>query len=288
MSLIVPTIPDDAAQLAPWLERQLVGLDLVRLVGELHAIHKPAAREQAPVTDLLAGHLDRIYTQGLGGVPRKVLRHLLTHPGLLLQLQELILENGGPFWDECGHDYDAMNTHVESGRHRLGTLVRTILPQRTERASRSVWLPILAMAAVVLIGLVSWNLLRPTPQSAGATWGWDKPGALAKNVSREVYLNGLADSAQEWFNKRPDTAVDLGRRIAQFRQGCTTLLLSEHAPLNEKDREWLTERCRKWATKLDAHLADLEAGKDVAAVRQQSDETVNQLIKALRGRAEQA
>jgi hypothetical protein len=96
----------------------------------------------------------------------------------------------------------------------------------------------------------------------------------------------LAAASQEWFKKRPETALELARRIGQFRQGCSTLIVAEHKPLPEDDRKWLRERCRAWAEKFDRHLAALEAGEDVEKVREAMDATVNQLTKALRDRAQ--
>ncbi|MEQ9408153.1 MAG: hypothetical protein RIK87_10530 [Fuerstiella sp.] len=100
-----------------------------------------------------------------------------------------------------------------------------------------------------------------------------------------AYLDSLADSAQEWFGKRPDTARAVATRIAQFRQGCSTLILADHAPLSAEDRTWLVGKCRARATKLDGHLAAVEAGQDAATVLTAADDTVNKLITALRGRA---
>jgi hypothetical protein len=117
-------------------------------------------------------------------------------------------------------------------------------------------------------------------------WGWDRPGALPAEGSARQYLNTLADEAEEWFRKRPDDALGLARRLQEFRHGCTTLIFAEHQPLAERDRGWLVERCRAWAAKLDKHLEELEAGADVAKVREAADQTVRQLAAALRTRAE--
>src|SRR5262245_5116782 len=165
MTLLVANIPDDAPQLARWLERHLVGLELGRLVAELDAVHRPAPREQA-VTDVLQGHLDGVYTAGLGSVPRPLLRHLLTHPALLSQMQELVLLNGGPYWDQIGQEDLAITPHVERGRERLGVRAQTI--QVTPDVAqlpwyRQAWFASLATAAVLLLAVAAWERLRPAP-----------------------------------------------------------------------------------------------------------------------------
>ena len=154
---------------------------------------------------------------------------------------------------------------------------------------RQPWIVSLATAAAVLLAVGIWQFVSP-PQSQPvvAGWGWNRPGNLSGDVSAPAYLNQLADAAQEWFKQRPEGSADLARRIGEFRQGCSQLILAKHRPLSEADRAWLVERCRAWAGKLDAHLADVESGKDVAQVRSDTDATVRQLIDALRKRAESA
>ena len=49
MSLIVATIPEDAAQLPAWLERQLAGLQLDRLVAELAGVPVEIVAEDGSV-----------------------------------------------------------------------------------------------------------------------------------------------------------------------------------------------------------------------------------------------
>jgi hypothetical protein len=148
-------------------------------------------------------------------------------------------------------------------------------------------------AAVLLIALIvvqRWpdraEKGQPGPTVAAASrWGWDRPDALPQELPRAEYLDHLADTAREWFNKRPDTPIALARRIAEFRQGCSVLILSPHRPLSQEDRAWLVEKCRAWAVKLDAHLAAVEGGRGALEVRREVDETIDRLFAALRQRA---
>lgn len=125
-----------------------------------------------------------------------------------------------------------------------------------------------------------------TPPPATSGWGWERPGALPTGVEDEVYLNTLANSAYEWFRKRPEDREGVAKRIAQFRDGCDLLIHSDHPPLAQEDQMWLRERCLAWRDKLDSHLAALEEGADPVTIRGQADETINKLISALRSRAE--
>jgi hypothetical protein len=112
---------------------------------------------------------------------------------------------------------------------------------------------------------------------------------VRKDLPAPAYLERLADSATEWYQERPDDPDDpvaLARRIGDFRQGCSVLILAEHEPLPAEDRKWLAEKCRAWAAKLDSHLAAVEAGEDPRKVRAGVDETVRNLVEALRQRAQ--
>ena len=130
---------------------------------------------------------------------------------------------------------------------------------------------------------------RSGPQQVASTeWGWNRPDVFKPDLSRAAYLERLATSAEEWKRKKPETPEALARRIVQFREGCTRLILAKHEPLTPKDGAWLRERCRVWSKKLDEQLAALESGGDVTSVRNQVDGVVDKLAKALRERAAHA
>jgi hypothetical protein len=114
-----------------------------------------------------------------------------------------------------------------------------------------------------------------------------KPDALPQDQGAHAYLDSLADAAEQWFNRRPEDAAGLAKRLAEMRQGCSTLLLADHRPLAEEDRVWLRTRCRDWAVKLDGYLAAVERGQDVNQVRSQADATIRQAAAALRTRAQE-
>jgi hypothetical protein len=142
-------------------------------------------------------------------------------------------------------------------------------------------------ASVLAIALM---VQSPPPSSpervvqAGG-WGWARPGALPPGLTRDGYLNRLADAAAEWFQVRPDDAAGLALRLGEFRQGCSTLILSEHRPLTPDDRAWLAENCRSWSARLDGYLVALEAGANPLIIRRQADRMIDQLISTLRARA---
>ena len=114
---------------------------------------------------------------------------------------------------------------------------------------------------------------------------WARPNSMNQQLSGEAYLLSLADGAADWKLVENKSPSDLATHINQFRQGCSVLILAEHKPLSPDDKVWLKEKCQKWASKLDGHLVQLEAGGDFETVRNAADTTINDLIKALRGKA---
>lgn len=323
MKFLLSTLPDDTASQARWLEEHLLGLDLAGVVTELKAMGD--AREEPISLDAALGDvLPQILRSGLGQLTTSHIQTMLRNPRLLLELQTRIFLEGGDYWNNLPEPTAEIQEAVDRGRTRLQQFVtskggsapattsspsktetsrfveRTIArePERTAavrpapKAGRR-WFshPLvvsLATAAAVLAGVfvAQPDRLRPPQAQVAQGWGWSKPGAIDESVEAKAYLAKLSAGADAWFNKRPATPQALAQRILEFRQGCSTLILSEHRPLKSDDKAWLIERCQAWARKLDGHVADVEAGKDVLQVRQEADETINKLKKALLERSE--
>jgi hypothetical protein len=298
MKLMIMDTPDDPAHLPGWLERHLVGLDLAALVAELAAVHGQPA-EQAPwLPEVLGEWRHPVLREGLKALPPERLGMLLRWPALLLGLQELVLVEGGDYWEQLCQASPKLSLPVERGRQRLqrfldaekGASAPGAIPSSVSGVIpwyRRPWVVSLATAAALLVGIFVYERFGSHPAAAPLGWGWNKQGALPDNVAAGVYLNRLADAAEEWFNRRPEQPSALARRIEEFRQGCSVLIFAAHKPLPAVDRQWLVERCRVWAAKLDQQVAALEAGRDPLQVRADVDDTVNRLIEALRTKAKE-
>lgn len=286
-------IPETPRELIAWLESHLVGMQLGDLVAELQAVHGEP-QDKLTLADVCSGRLPQVLQFGLGRLDMDQIRSLFRHPHLLLELQDEILLSGGEHWLQkpvpredqvaLASQWKLLNNEL-AGQPSAPTVAAQ--PQVTRRGwlGRSIVAAAVSAAAAVTATVMLKDQWLPGPAPAPG-WGWDKPGALASNLPPREYLNHIADAAEDWFKKRPDNRPDLARRITQFRQGCSTLMLAEHPNLAAADRDWLRERCRAWATKLDGHLAAAEAGEDILTVRAAADETVNKLIKAIRDRAQ--
>jgi hypothetical protein len=309
MKLLAFDVPEDPSRLPSWLESQLTGLDLGQLVAELSAIHSREAPNGLRLQNILGDRQERVLQNGLGELPQESLRQLLLHPRLLLELQELVLIGGGPYWQRvkqpsnqmseqlvrglqglerlwAGNRMHASESRVDQGQPRIRSI--------RERLAWSLrpWAVSLATAAAVLLGVFVYHYAFPPTTSpatvvAAASWGWSKPGALPEDVSANAFLNKLAEGAEEWFQRRPVDAANLAKRIQELRQGCSTLIFAEKKPLKPEDRQWLVERCRKWAETLDAHVADLESGAKPEEVLANADDTVRKFVATLREKAKE-
>jgi len=291
MTLVLATIPDETADLPAWLEEQLVGGDFQALATELAAIHDaepPADSVRDYLGDsLLAGVLAR----GFAALPEYELRSLLRQPYHLLELQEIVLLEGGPYWDAVTLRKD-FRARLAVSRERLevaffGPLAEPVEPNRRAEKrprSRSVLFAIAATAALVFVATLAGTRYLAPPPGPSSAWGWAKAAAFPSNLDRRAYLTHLADEADEWFAERPTDAKAAAQRIAEFRTGCTKLLAADHPQLTATDQTWLRERCRTWGRAIDDQLAAVKETGDAAAALAATDATVRQLSKALRDR----
>jgi hypothetical protein len=302
-------IPEDDALLPAWLESMIAGPHLGELVSELEVLQAPDpsarrnvnlqfADEHMTLDKILGNRLSQVYDRGLGVVSSTALRRLFRYPHLLFELQTHVLAEGGAYWDQKLRESTELTEMADAGWSHLTQALKTddanVLAERAARihTDKSPTRPIrwfvagmLSAAAVAVVVVVMRDRMHGPQHVAGAGWGWNRPDAFAADVSREDYLNALADGAQEWHRERPDTPQALARRITEFREGCSRLILADHRPLAPPDSSWLVDRCRTWAKKLDEHLVDIEAGKDLDTVRSQVDATVARLVQVLRDRA---
>ncbi|CAN5426455.1 hypothetical protein BH11PLA2_BH11PLA2_11630 [soil metagenome] len=289
MSLAVYNLPDDVVQQPRWLDEQLVGDRLGDLIAEL-----AAANNSPPLTvsvrTLLGKYVSAVLERGLSALPAEAVQQLLRQPHHLFELQEMVMIEGGPYWAKLPRP-NAFQERVRQSFQKLPLTGTPIVPLSLARPRRlpSAWLVSLATAAVVLVTVFGGMQLMkppvPTTPVASVGWGWAKPDALPKSTDAKTYLNELANAADEWFKKTPEDSVALAKRINEFRQGCSVLLLADHKALNAEQQSWLKDRCRKWATKFDDSLAKLEAGGSVETVRGEADATAKALVTALRGEA---
>lgn len=302
------TIPDDPAALPKWLERRLLAPDFGKFVAELTATFPKA--EEASAEELLGDWYAPALEDGFAEVPVKRLRRLLQRPSCLLELQEAILTEGGPHWDAVAKTADGFEPAVAKGKAALDRLFAEPPPKSSPKvkagapASPTVerrpakqprtykaWAMVataLAACLLLTVGYLAWPDEDPSKRGKfeQVAWGWGRPGGLHPQAANRVeYLNGLAQSADQWFETRPGNSAAVAQRITELRSGCSKLILSNYGPLPPAEKDWLIGKCREWAKEMDAQLAALEGGADAVAVRDAMDATMKTVVTTLREKA---
>jgi hypothetical protein len=311
MNVILLDMPEDPTDLAGWLERQIAGPHLGALAAELAAFY--SAGSAASLDDVLGGDRSAVLASGLPSVSMNVIKRLLRNPGLLLELQDHVLVEGGPYWStvRLADDHqqaireqaDALRKAIgveeaESGRAGTAGLQKVedrlkpelkrsrdrLKPELLRHRPRAKWALWAAMAAAASVTVA----LLIYARSARIDWGWARPGSIASEASPpaklsrpDQYLNKLADEANEWFRGSPSSRTELDRRLSQMQAGCDVLL----GGLAKANPDWLAERCRAWKTKFDQDRADLAAGADVDMVHKRADDEIRALVAALQKKA---
>ncbi|MCA8987005.1 MAG: hypothetical protein KDA78_05160 [Planctomycetaceae bacterium] len=317
MSIAIYDIPETQEALGKWLDQKLMSCELGQLIAELKFIadeFNPEGLQPESLNALLGQERDAVLTGGLAALRHSRLCALLTFPELLLELQELVLVEGGEHWQDqiCDVPMGSLSEflqedELQADAPRIVNFLEPVAEQVSQPPRRKGRLlaPMLSAAALVLIGVVAlqypdlWKQgqvqvaegpdgpqdpSHEQPVMLASTWGWDSPDALNNDLSASEYLLSLSNSAKAWFNKKPDTQEGVHQRLAEFRHGCETLLNAPHTPLTEADRAWLIEKCKNWAKELDT-LVSAANQDDPLEVRGKADELIDRLGRVLAEKA---
>lgn len=295
MNILILDLPQSADDYAEWLENQLVSPDFGELLSELRALASGNAGTgpAATLDAILGDQKSQVLESGLRCLTPQQVRELLKNPDALEDLLFEIHISDSEYWQlqlpamqipesaippelRERADKQAVTPVLKSD---VSDAPKTSRPAATSR--RSWWIgAVLATAAVVL---VMFSLRQPEAPNG---WGWQRSDVFTAQLTAPEYLQHLADSANQWFNKTPTDRDSLRTRLAEFREGCDQLIEAPHPQLADTDRKWLVERCRAWSTKLDEHIAALDQGESFEDVQRDADETVMRLINAIEERAE--
>ena len=219
MKIHAMQIPDDPAALAGWLDEQLVGPHLADLVAELRAVHgiTPAGPD---LSRILGANKQQVLHAGLKGLPPATLSQLLTHPDLLLELQELVLTEGSGYWADSAILGGGWEERVRDGRRRLddfllistppnsrpGPLrVADALPSRTQNRWRQTAFLSMAAAAALLVVAYSFDRSRNSAEVSLANVQDDFSEQEAK---RSLAERNVAELTNQIAELKTDQAKD--------------------------------------------------------------------------------
>lgn len=277
------SLPANHADQTKWLEELVTGPYLDEVVSDLKSSGIPEPKSLR-LPDILGFDLQSVLNNGLASLERKQVRQLLSNPDALVELQELVLNDGSDHWtDLLLRESDSLFQDETSAE----PVEKWIGGKDTRNDSKflaGIAGVILALAASIFLVFRIWQ------GGAGGTeqpidWGWAKVGGLPQTTERAGYLLGLASAGGEWFDKTPANADELARRIGEFRKGCEIVLAASHDPLPEVDKAWLRERCSAWKQKLADAAEELRVGTSSDEVISTVNTIARNLVKALRDRA---
>lgn len=135
MKLHTLEIPDDPILLAEWLEGHLMGLQLGPLVTELEVLGGTDKETTHSLHAIPDEQLSIVLQLGLRSLAREQLRQLLRQPRSLLELQRLVLEEGGTYWDTVPRSSKQEQNSRQTWRHVERTLAASASPGQTVPSS---------------------------------------------------------------------------------------------------------------------------------------------------------
>jgi hypothetical protein len=284
MKIHILEIPESHASLASWIENQLVGDSFGDMITEIVAIHGDTSAVQ--LDHFLLDCQEQVLEHGLVVMPHERLKGLLGNARMLAELQELVIRDGGQYWQEIIDKCWSTKEH-NYGKPDFDCLTRNNPSYLTDLASRKPAthlqrrvFQVVSIAAVFLMLITAGKyLLESSPELD--SWGWNSLELAAINGDSTTYLETLGDSANEWFAVRPNTKQELATRIIEFRLGCNKLILAEHRQLSKSQQTQLRLKCQLWAKDIDNALVDLESGASLQVVRNRMDSLIRRLTQAL-------
>ena len=124
---------------------------------------------------------------------------------------------------------------------------------------------------------------KATDQAAPG-WGFARREDLATLEGDHAKLTKLSGLALEWGKKQPQNSLELAKRLLEFRQGCSGLLLNP-PPLTKPQQVWFAARCGDWASSIEQQLHALESGADFRKTLENANSLSVSIAKELTDRA---
>ena len=265
MILEILDMPEEPRELAAWLDRHLASDGLAAIVDDLSAVHAAPAElcsvEQA--REWLGDAAPLVLANGLGAIGDERIKQLLVRPSLLPALQELVMLEGGPYWDNLLHHSAGVQESLSRARSTLSSVIavpasaskNTVTP-RSEQGNRRYLFTLIPLAVAAMLALmITWpdagdppggldagknvggsGITRgPGSGEAGKSievdqdqpWGWNREILIPNETAPDQIGNILADRLAEWSSV---TQMDrLSKKVLRLRfsevwAGCETLL----------------------------------------------------------------
>lgn len=306
-------LPDERTEWAAWIEKQLMGTELVRVVEQLIVLggnHPPVLSLEA----WLGEDRNNVLDHGLQKeISQSRIEDLVRNPALLLELQELVLLEGDNYWlqlPKSSAQQELENSIAQTLSNQLDLLGNSVAPLQSlakqvdqaldssnpevrpaarpstmvsettkNRTHGWTWAALMAAAAAVL-----WMIFNPfSPPSNGqffAALELQTPTATPQQA-----LQRMAQRVdQDWKRGLTDPKA-LQQQLEVFRDSCDFLidgpLVKSLDGLPTATQDDIRQRCKKWQEKASELIAALASGNPVNDVQTGADEMIGKLINKL-------
>jgi hypothetical protein len=287
MKLVALDLPDNANEWPSWLEHQLVGLQLRDLVRQLEVVGVVSPQNAVSLDTLLGNQRGKILRDGLSVLSQAQLQSLVANPRSLLELQELVLQEGCPYWQRLSRTSEhqqqvsdqwlRIQAAIET---RSGNVPPANVPGKQVDPQRQHWTRwvavAIALAACLLFVIFAW-------QNGGKEQGkfFARKGLLQSPKVGGAFLREVASVIQtDWQSDINDAAL-LKAELEKVVAACDLFIKSDLPQLNPATRQEAKKRCQGWRDKFRVNLTDLASGKPFVEVRTDANATVERLIKVL-------
>lgn len=314
LEMIAPALclPDERVKWGAWLEQQLIGTELKKTIEQLIVLggNNPAA---ISLEDWLGNDRSLVLQSGIQkNFSQARIESLVRNPTLLLDLQELVLLDGGEYWlrvsmsrpQQDNADFIIKNMVSQlAQRHPPTSVQANILSDQDlvnkqastsdkqivranatavnkNRASWWIWAGIAATAAAIM--LIVFNPLTLSQESK-----FFAAAELQSSVATpQLALQRMAQRVQtDWANGLQDPKA-LKQQLVSFRNSCDYLidgpLVKSLDGLPAETISDVRQRCSNWKKKSSELIAAIDSGKPVVDIQRDADKMIETLTNKLR------
>ncbi len=321
---LVFTIPEEADDLFPWLDSIIVGPGFRQFVGELNQV-RHVSKETADIVSArnwTGENLGSLLENGTASLGEDRIRELLQWPNMLVAVQELVLLDGGEYWQRKLDNASDIQERSDELRNKI---IKPLEPAKNTSSTpnnlRLSWAYRFGgIAALLLVGvfLVSQapekqqqELPKPNgtqppsqlmrgdgdqPNESGnnnetISWNWTRINSKEIDT-RDEQLKYFADTLDNWFDvtKNITSLQELSLSLSELWLGCELVISMPLQSLEEQDKSSL----RTSMTNLQQQATDIieEINREINAsspkqgrfssIKQKADEIVRKSIEDIR------
>jgi hypothetical protein len=265
MSAHLLSLLQEGIEVRPWLERQLVGSDLLNIVRELTAVHGPET-DAGPVWGLLTRRRPEILERGLAALTDEEVQAVFRSPSSLLRLQEWVLTDGGPYWD---------GVLTGSAAAPYAPLPLPTPPFLARARSFPLWYLVSHIGVAAAAAILVWFLAGNKPVSMPATGSVD----LAATTPADAVLPTLAAQIDHrWSELRRQ--ADAASALWEIQQTCAVLAATPLPQLSDPARAAVQHDLDQLRREIERQRRVLERGGDLRKVRAAVEYRVDSLLSA--------